>query len=158
MRIVGQESVAEAFGVAPKTIVEWQEGGFPVAVRGRPGVASEYDLPGCIDWLVQREVRKVQGESQRDRVFRLQGDRLELDLAKERGLLVSAEAVEPKLRAACIAAREMLLREGRTLAEQMEGLARPQREQLILAAHETFLRTLANWRGAQSELDEGVTE
>ena len=146
MRIVGQETIADAFGVVPKTIVEWQEQGFPVAARGRPGVPSEYDLPACIEWLVQREVRKVQGESQRDRLFRLQGDKAELELAEKRGLLVPAEEVEPKLRSACIAARELLLRDSRKLADQVEGLDRDAREALISSTHEEFLRHLANWR------------
>ena len=43
MHISGQENIAAVFGVAPKTIVEWQEQGFPVAVRGRPGVPSEFE-------------------------------------------------------------------------------------------------------------------
>ena len=59
MRIIGQEQIADVFGVAPKTIVEWQGDGFPVALRGGPGVPSEYETETCIGWLVSREVGKV---------------------------------------------------------------------------------------------------
>lgn len=154
MRITGQERIAEVFGVAPKTIVEWQVDGFPVAQRGGAGVPSEYDTDACIDWLVHREVAKVQGgETQRDRVFRLQGDALELELAEKRGLLIPADSVEPRWRAAVLAAREMLLRERRRMAALLDGVTdRQARESLIGEAHETFLRKLATWR--QSDEDE----
>ena len=151
MRIIGQEQVAEAFGVAPKTIVEWQEQGFPVAVRGRPGVPSEYDLPACIDWLVRREVTKVQGESPRDRVLRLQGDSLELELAQQRGKLVDVDSVEPSIQAAVVAARELLLRERRRLVLLLEGATSERRDELLAEVHEAFLRRLANWRAAVAD-------
>src|SRR5689334_17936697 len=102
MRVVGMEQIAAAFGVAPKTIVEWQGDGFPIAVRGRRGVPSEYDLPACIDWLVKREVGKVQGEPPRDRVFRLQGDEIAMRLAEKQRLLIPAAEVEPMWSAACV--------------------------------------------------------
>lgn len=153
MRIIGQEQIADVMGVAPKTIVEWQEEGFPIAVRGRPGVPSEYESQECIRWLVDREVRKVQGESPRDRLFRIQADTAELELAERRGRLVDVEQVEPKMRAAVIAAREGLLRERRRLAGLLEGVTdRRRREDIIGAAHEAFLRRLANWRNAGDEL------
>lgn len=156
MRVVGQERIAEVFGVAPKTIVEWQEAGFPVALRGGPGVPSEYESEACITWLVEREVRKVQGgESARDRVFRLQGDKLQAELDEMRGRLVPADAVEPRWRAAVLAAREMLLRERRRLVAALDGAAdRHARESVIASAHETFLRKLATWRHGD-EIEDG---
>lgn len=154
MRIVGQEKIAECFGVAPKTIVEWQTDGFPVAQRGGPGVASEYELAACIQWLVQREVGKAQGESPRDRVFRLQGDDLELELAKKQGRLIEVDQVEPLLTAAVIAAREGLLRERRRLAKLLVGINDLGRtEDIIGQVHEAFLRRLANWRKVGDELE-----
>lgn len=156
MRVIGQERIADAFGVAPKTIVEWQEGGFPIAVRGGPGVPSEYELAPCITWLVDRERTKVQGESPRDRVFRLQGDNLELEMAEKRGLLIHVDQVEPKWRAACIAAREGLLRERRRLAALLDGVTdRRRREDIIGQSHEAFLRRLADWRKDGEEVAEG---
>ena len=155
MRIIGQERIADVFGVAPKTIVEWQEGGFPVALRGGPGVSSEYESEACIQWLVSREVTKVQGgESQRDRLFRLQGDAAELELAKQRGLLIDVDQVEPKWRAAVIAAREFFQRRSRRLAALVVGVADRQRvEQIIRESDEATLRRLAAWRQAGEELE-----
>ncbi len=97
MLVQGQERIAEVFGVAPKTIVEWQEQGFPIAKRGGPGVASEYDSAACIAWYVSREVDKASGKSAKDRLSRLQGDKIERELQiMDRELIPSAE-VEPAM-------------------------------------------------------------
>lgn len=150
--------IADVMGVAPKTIVEWQEDGFPIALRGGPGVPSEYDSDDCIRWLVRREVLKVQGESPRDRVFRLQGDQLEAVLAKERGLLIPVDQVEPKWRAAVLAAREGLQRDRRRLAALLDGVTdRREREKIIGATHEAFLRRLSTWRREDDDI-EAATE
>ena len=155
MRIVGQESVAEVFGVAPKTIVEWQEAGFPIAVRGSPGIPSEYETEACIKWLIDREVKKVQAESPRDRLFRLQADSIEMEQAEKKGLLVRADSIEPRLRAAVVSAREFLLRRAGPLAAKMDGADRKKREVLLREAFDVFLRKLANWRNSDdAEHDE----
>ena len=149
--VVGQEAIAEVFGVAPKTIVEWQEQGFPIAVRGGPGVPSEYDSAACISWLVDREVKKVRGESPRDRLFRLQAESIEMDMAERRGQLVHVDSVEPRLRAAVLAAREFLLRQAPDLAGRLEGCDKPQRLALLRTTFENFLRRLAAWRTAEDD-------
>ncbi|HRQ47782.1 MAG TPA: terminase small subunit [Rhodocyclaceae bacterium] len=150
----GQETVADVFGVAPKTIVEWQEQGFPVALRGGPGVPSEYETADCIRWLVEREVRKVQGESPNDRLARVKADAIEMDNAERRGLLVRADAVEPRLRAAFVAAREMWIAEPKRLARAVLGLGEDEAEQLLQESFEAFLQRLATWQDADAE-DEG---
>jgi hypothetical protein len=95
--IVGQECIAEMFGVAPKTIVEWQEQGLPIAKRGGPGVASEYESDRCITWLVNREVERAAGESAKDRLSRLQGDKIERELQIMDRSLIPAAELEPAL-------------------------------------------------------------
>lgn len=150
-RAVGQENIAALFGVAPKTIVEWQEDGFPVALRGGPGVPSEYETEACIGWLINREVKKVQAESPRDRLFRLQADAIELDQAVKKGLLLRADSIEPRLRSAVVSAREMLLRSAAPLAGLMEGCDRRKRELLLRDAFDAFLRRLADWRNTSAE-------
>jgi phage terminase Nu1 subunit (DNA packaging protein) len=97
MLIVGQEKIAEVFGVAPKTIVEWQEQGLPIAKRGSPGVPSEYRSEECISWLVQREVDRTNGESQKDRLARLQGDKVERELRIMDRELIEAKEIEPAI-------------------------------------------------------------
>ena len=153
MRIVGQEQIADAFGVAPKTIVEWQAQGFPVAERGGPGVPSEYELADCIRWRVSTEVGKVQGESSKDRLARLQGDKLEMDMARDRKLLVPADAIEPRMRAAVIAAREMFLGESARLSMLVMGRERHDVEQLLQEAFERYLTKVSQWRSAGDDED-----
>lgn len=153
MRIVGQERIAAVFGVAPKTIVDWQEQGFPIALRGSPGIPSEYDTPACIAWLVDRELKKVQAESPNDRLARVRADSIEMDNAERRGLLIRADQLEPKLKAAFVAAREAWLdavpRLSRELPVDAEG-----REALLQAEFEAFLTRLAQWANAADEEDE----
>lgn len=154
MRIKGQEQIASVFGVAPKTITEWQVMGFPVAVQGGPGVASEYDTPACVQWLVDREIRKVRVESPKDRVFRLQGDKLEQEALKDARLLILASEVEPLWSSAVLGAREFLAGEPPRLASLAMGLAKPALEALLRETFEQFLGRLSNWQAADDDLDE----
>lgn len=154
MRIIGQENVAELFGVAPKTIVEWQADGFPIAQRGSPGIPSEYESQACINWLVDREVRKVRVELPRDRLARVQADSIEMDNAVKRGLLIPADQLEPKIRAAVVSAREHLLALRTSLVPQLVGKSRGDLEQLLETAHAEFLTKLSRWRQADDDDDE----
>lgn len=150
MRVTGQENIADVFGVAPKTIVEWQEQGFPVAQRGGPGVASEYESAACINWLVEREVKKVLVEKPQDRLARVQADKIEMENAERRGLLIPADQLEPKLKAAFIAARENWLAAVPRLAHELPADPR-EREDLLRAEFEAFLHRLADWAHADVE-------
>lgn len=153
MHVSGQENIAAVFGVAPKTIVEWQEQGFPVAVRGRPGVPSEYETDVCIEWLVAREVKKVQSEKPQDRLARVQADKIEMENAERRGLLIPADQLEPRLKAAFVSAREAWLDAVPRLARELP--ADPdEREQVLQAEFEAFLHQLADWAHADEEADD----
>jgi hypothetical protein len=154
MRIKGQEQIAAMLGVAPKTITEWQVVGFPVAVQGGPGVASEYDAPACVAWLVEREVRKVQSESPKDRLNRLQGDKIERDMMVESRELIPAAEVEPLWSSAVLNAREFLVNEPPRLASLMIGLAKPDVEALLEATFAEFLQRLSNWRAPAGDDDD----
>lgn len=154
MRIKGQEQIAAILGVAPKTITEWQVVGFPVAVQGGPGVPSEYDAPACVAWLVEREVRKVQAESPKDRLNRLQGDKLERDMLVDSRMLIPAEEVEPLWASAVLNAREYLVNEPPRLASLMIGMAKPDVEAMLEATFEEFLKRLSNWRAPDVDDDE----
>lgn len=154
MRIIGQSELAGMFGVTPKTITEWQADAMPVAVQGGPGVASEYDSVDCIRWLVQREVRKVQGESPKDRLHRLQGDDLEIKLARERGQLIQAATVEPAMRAAIVAARERIRNEPARIAIAVDGKDRAERESVLRALFDEVLAKLSQWQQAGEDTDD----
>lgn len=156
MTIKGQETIADLFGVAPKTITEWQVMGFPVEVQGGPGTPSEYDAPRCIQWLVEREVRKVRAESPKDRVLRLQGDKLEQELLRDSGLLIPSDEVEPLWASAVLNAREFLLGEPTRLASLLIGLEKPKVEEVLRATFDDFLGKLANWRSAGEDEDDAV--
>lgn len=146
MRIKGQDNVAAMFGVAPKTITEWQVIGLPVAVQGGPGIASEYDAPACIAWLVDREVRKVREESPKDRLARLQGDKLEQEMLVSSGALIPAAEVEPLWESAVLTAREYLQGEATRIASLAIGMSKPDLEVLLESTFETFLHKLADWK------------
>jgi phage terminase Nu1 subunit (DNA packaging protein) len=154
VRIVGQENIASVFGVAPKTVVEWQEQGFPVALRGGPGVPSEYETEACIGWLVDREVKKVQAERPQDRLARVQADKIEMENAERRGQLIPADQLEPKLRAAMVAARAALRNEPARLAREVLGKKPEESEALLSEAFDAFLVRLSQWPDAQA-LEDG---
>lgn len=155
MRVVGQENIALVFGVAPKTIVEWQEQGFPIAVRGGPGVPSEYETQTCIGWLVDRELKKIQSELPRDRLARVQADKIEMENAVMRGQLIPADQLEPKLRAAMIAAREAWRNDPQKLAREVEGKPAKEIEDLLGASFDAFLVKLSRWPEANVIEEEG---
>jgi phage terminase Nu1 subunit (DNA packaging protein) len=154
MRIIGQERVADMLGVAPKTIVEWQEQGFPIAQRGARGIPSEYESADCISWYVERELAKVRNESPLDRLNRLKADGQEMLNAKLRGSLVPVEELEPKLEAMAITAREWLDSLGGGLASRLAGKPVREIQQLLDDAHREFLTRLSNWRADPIALDE----
>jgi terminase small subunit / prophage DNA-packing protein len=153
LRIIGQEQIADVFGVAPKTIVQWQEQGLPVAARGRPGVPSEYDSAACIEWYVRREVAKVSAETPADRLARVKADAIEMDNAERRKLLIPADQLEPKLRAAFVLAREQWMDQPARLARQMDGKSIEERERLLEEAFAAFLGRLASWQTADQVED-----
>lgn len=154
MRLKGQEQVAAMFGVAPKTITEWQVLGFPVAVQGGPGIPSEYDTQPCIAWLVERELRKVRAESPKDRVLRLQGDKIEREMAIDAGELIPAADVEPLWAGAVLAAREFLAGEPARIASLSIGLGKEDLQRMLEQSFATFLAKLADWRSVGDDEDE----
>jgi phage terminase Nu1 subunit (DNA packaging protein) len=116
-------------------------------------VPSEYDSEACIAWLVQREVAKVQGESPRDRLARLQADEVELKLAERRGLLVAADQVEPMWAAMVGAARSFLRGEVTGLAQLLQHAESEEAKRDLLA--ETFDEFLRKLSGYDAAYDDG---
>ena len=108
--------------------------------------------------LNQIELGKVQGESQRDRLFRLQGDALERDAAEKAKVLVHIDHIEPKWRAATLAAREFLMRQPAPLASRLQGMGRRQVEDELRGAFEGFLRRLAAWRHGDAAHDDEAAD
>lgn len=145
MRIVGQEKIADFLGVAPKTIVEWQEQGLPIELRGGPHVPSEYDSVSCISWMIDRALKRAGTERPQDREARLNGDLKEIQLAEKRGTLIPVNQIEPKLRAAIIAAREFWRNEPARLAREVPGKPIQEIEDFLSTSFEVFLAKLSRW-------------
>lgn len=162
MRITGQDQIASMFAVTVKTINEWQAQGMPVAMRGEfaGGVPNEYESAECIAWLVEREVGKVRGESQRDRLARVQADAIEMENATKRRELVPVAAIEPNMRAAMIAAREAWLAEPPRLVRLsgLKGEKAEKFEQALQDAFSAFLVRLSRWRDAKPDDGEDEAE
>lgn len=158
MRIIGQENLAAMFGVTARTITDWQTAGMPIVVQGGPGTSGEYESASCIRWAIERELTKVRGENPKDRLARLQGDELEMDLAVRRGKLIEASTVEPAMRAAIVSAREKLRNEPARLAAALEGKSRWEREATLRELFDQVLTKLAYWEHTDPERDDGANE
>lgn len=141
-------------GVAPKTIVEWQEQGLPIALRGSPGIPSEYESADVIRWYVERELKKVREESPNDRLARVKADAIEMDNAERRGLLIPADQIEPKLRAAMVLAREAWMDAVPQAVRKARAAADDEAAEAVLEAEfAQFLARISRWRDADA-LDE----
>lgn len=146
MNIKGQEQIAAVFGVAPKTIVEWQEQGFPIAVQGQRGIPSEYETQACIAWYVQRELAKAGAETARDRLARLQADEVEMRLQERKGLLIPVEKIEPAWLAMVTAARNFLRSEPDRLAHLLEATdGLDAKRDLLAETFDEFLSKLSSY-------------
>jgi hypothetical protein len=145
MRITGQQGIADMFGVSRETIDNWQQQGLPVARRGGPGVPSEYESADCISWRVASEVAKVQGESPNDRLARARAEEIEMRNAERRGLLIPAEQLEPKMKAAMAGAREAWLHDSRRISRDLQEGQGGDIEALLEEAFSAFLLRLSRW-------------
>lgn len=149
MRIIGQQGIADLFGVSRETIDTWQQQGLPVAVRGGPGAPNEYDSEPCIRWRVERELQKVQPNTPANRLALAKAEAVEMDNAERRGQLIPAALLEPKLKAAFVNAREKWLeaqhRLARELPADIDG-----REAMLQTEFEAFLTRLSGWSNEQA--------
>jgi len=121
--VVNQGQLAEILGKTDVTIWEWQQETppLPILERGAKGKENKYDTAAVIAWCIDREVRKSSGGSQKDRLARLQGDRLELDLARDRGVLVPVGEVKPLWESRVLAAAAFMASRASRLAAILEA-------------------------------------
>jgi phage terminase Nu1 subunit (DNA packaging protein) len=144
MRITSQDSIASLFGVSRETINQWQDQGFPIALRGGPGVPSEYDSADCIRWRIARELDKAGAESPTNRLARAKAEAQEMVNLEKRGTLVPVALIEPKMKAAFVAAREKFLdavpRLARELPSDLDA-----RETMLQTEFEALLTRMAGW-------------
>lgn len=106
--VVNQAELAQIMGVSKQTISAWQEEGLPVATRGVRGRPNSYDTAKVVKWFAARESGKSE-ETQKDRLSRVQADRIEMEMAHQRGELVPAAEIAPAWSGIVIAVRQALL-------------------------------------------------
>lgn len=90
--------LASILGVNVRTIDKFMDDGMPVAVRGKGGQASQYDVRDCVQWYVARERAALMGDGEglsphkeRALLNRKQVEEIELRLKTKRGELVPAD-------------------------------------------------------------------
>lgn len=97
-KLVNKAELADILGVSERTLTTWQaDENLPMLVNGERGQPNQYDTATVIQWWLQRELRKAQFESPKDRLDRLRGDREELELQRIRRELIPAGDLAPAL-------------------------------------------------------------
>lgn len=114
-QIVSKRVLSEILGVSERTLTEWQAKGMPVRIQTARGHANEYDTADVFRWRVEFVASGEQRETARERRDRLEGDRLEMQLAREAGEFLVTSEVEEALAAAIATARGHFLRSARRL-------------------------------------------
>lgn len=105
--ILNRRELADAIGVDQQSIKLWHEWGCPCesVKAGREGY--KYDLAKVFHWRISRN--EDGAETQREKTSRLNNELKELELAKERELVVDREDVIRRW-AACVSAMRNRLR------------------------------------------------
>lgn len=108
--IVSKRVLSEILGISETSLTEWQKENppMPVDVPGGRGVDGQYDTVAVIRWMIDRALRKAQIETPRDRLSRVQAERVELEIAEKRGELIPAEKIRPTWAAMTTAMRQAM--------------------------------------------------
>lgn len=158
MAIVNQRELAEILGKTQQTLWDWQKTGMPVLRHGENGTENQYDTAAVIAWWIQREMQKNGNESAKDRLARLQADKVELELQEMRGQLLPADLVAPAWTSRVVSARAYLLAERDRLAHLLEATPGfDAKRDLLAQTFDEFLRKLAGDAGSDGP-DPGAPE
>lgn len=122
-KIVNQAELCEIVGLSDVSIWQMQSEGLPVLKRGARGQENAYDAPAVVAWLIERAVAKACRETPHSRLARLQGDRVEQQLAVEAGRLVPVDQIEPTWRYRVLSAAAFLSGQHSRLAGVLEATA-----------------------------------
>lgn len=96
-KLVNKRELAQILGVSERTLTEWQRDGLPIVINAGRGASNQYDTAAVIQWRIAREINGASKESPKDRLDRLRGDQVELELAETRRQLVNLAEIEPAL-------------------------------------------------------------
>ncbi|WP_025041019.1 terminase small subunit [Nitrosospira briensis] len=155
-KIVNKSALSEIVGISERTLTDWQRDGLPVVYSGERGESNQYDTEQVIAWMIAREVAKFQVESQKDRLSRLQGDKVELEIAEKRGLLIPVGEIEPAWNAMVASARSFLRSQPDRLAHLLEvtdGV--DAKRDLIAETFDDALRKLSEYESAEGTAEAG---
>jgi phage terminase Nu1 subunit (DNA packaging protein) len=145
-RIVNKRDLSEILGISERTLTEWQREGLPVRFSGERGESNQYDTEQVIAWWIAREISKVQTETAKDRLARLQADRVQLDLDEKRGLLIPVDKIEPAWQGMVLAAKNFLRSQPARLAQLLETSEGVEaKRELISETFDEFLRKLSTY-------------
>lgn len=159
MSNVNKHELSEILGVSERTLTEWQKDGLPIAYDGERGESNRYDTDKVIAWWIAREVGKVQAESPKDRLARLQADKVELEIAKDLGQLVAVEDIEPAWVAMVTDAKSFLRSQPDRLAhllEISEGV--DAKRDLLMETFDEFLHKLSGYSLPEIAEDAGSSD
>lgn len=102
-RIVSRATLANLQGVSLPTIDAWVRAGCPVVTRGGRGKEWKFDNAQVTEWRIDRKVAEATGaekadtEELRRRKLLAETELAELDVARERGQVVSVEQLQRNL-------------------------------------------------------------
>lgn len=146
MTTVNKAALATIIGVSEETLTRWQNLGLPITYRAERGYSNQYETADVIAWMIEHKVGKVRDETPKDRLTRLQGDKVELEITEKLDNLVPANEVKPAWDAMVASVRAYLQPQADRLAqliEATEGLD-PKRD-LIAEEFDDILRHLSEY-------------
>jgi len=145
MQIHGAESLADMLGISRETVQAWIDEGLPIAERSPgPPVPHRFDSASVIAWLRERDRLRLHIETPRDRLDRLRGDKVLMEINEKAAQLVRIEDIEPVWAAAVSSAREFLRNQPERLAEILQGTPGVHEMRAILEdAFDDFLTRLS---------------
>lgn len=138
--IVGRHQLALLMGVKPNMISRLLPEGLPAISAGEKGKESRYDAVDVLAWWRARQ--KEREDSARDRYFRLQGDKLELEVRARTGELVETGVVEDRWSALVVSARERMLSLPPTALQR--GIVVEEKESELIDLVDEVLNELSN--------------
>ena len=150
MTIVNKANLSILLGVSEETLTCWQSQGLPIAHRGERGLSHQYDTAQVIAWMIQRKVKKVEDETPKDRLTRLQGDKIEIEIEEKINNLVPVSEIKPFWNAMVASAKAFLDQQPERivrLIESTEGLA--ERRDLLAEEFDEILRHLSQYEPAE---------
>ena len=146
MTTVNKAELSVLIGVSEETLTRWQKLGLPIAYRAERGYSHQYNTALVIAWMIGHKVGKVRDETSKDRLTRLQGDKVELEIAEKLSTLVPANEVKPAWDAMVASAKSFLDQQPERIAqliEVTEGMEA--RRELLAEEFDDVLRHLSKY-------------